>query len=135
MTEETLDTIQPKKQKPAFKIRGVIIWSLLVLISIAFRLMNWPGLILLLFSTAGLFAYNFSAIWFESERNTLNKTISIGGGIWFFILLYGVQFNHGYPVNFNGLSLFFYFSVFLTIVYCIAFKVIHTKRAKKSTLE
>lgn len=107
------DHLTGKEQEYVFKIRPVIIWSVLLMIGANFEIMNWPGgAVLVIVFSAGLTAYSFSGLLESKGRNWFNNLLCMLGFFWFGIIVWGVFFNYGYPYNKNGL-----------VGYCVAFTV------------
>lgn len=76
--------------KSHFDTKPVKVWGLVLLVSIIFKIVSWPGAnILILISAAGLTAYAISgSIWLKG-KHFFNNLLSVGGVIWLCVLFYG----------------------------------------------
>lgn len=130
MQEEILDQefVDPKNQA-FFKTRPVLIWGIVLILGLLFKVMHWPfASVLIIISPAGLQAYCINGFIKPNERNTLNTILSGAGMIWLITLIWGMLFNNGHPYNENGLKVYVViFTVFFIIYYFIF-------RAKKNKL-
>ena len=126
MEENILDKeFIDKKHQFFFKIRPVIIWGIALVLGVLFQIIHWPfASILILVPSAGLQAYCINGVMRRKERNTLNKVLSIMGGIWLVTLIGGVLFNNGHPYNKIGL-----------LVYVVTFIIYFTIYYHRTTLE
>ncbi len=113
-----------------FKLRPILIWSGFILLGFMFKLLHWPGLILLVVSPAGLSAYAFSGLISLKGKSTINNILSGMGIIWLLVLVWGLIFNDGYPLNIFGVGVYVGTLLGYIILYELA-KIIRKRRAKK----
>lgn len=129
MEEGILDQehIDPKN-KALFKTRPVIIWGIVLILGILFRIMHWPfAQVLILIPTAGLQAYCINGFIKPKERNALNTALSLFGILWLMTLIGGMLFNNGYPYNEKGLKAY----VVVFIIYFIIYYFIDRAKEKR----
>ena len=89
-----------------FKLRPILIWSGFIVLGFLFKIMHWPGLVLLVVCPAGLTAYSFSGLITLKGSNVLNNILSGLGIVWFLILIWGLIFNDGNPLNIYGIGVY-----------------------------
>jgi hypothetical protein len=124
MTEETLDQgLLQTAGKKRFKIRAVVIWSILLLIGLGCRLVHFPGgSALLICCSAGLQAYCLNGLFHANERNRLNSGLSLLGLLLFLFLLWAAFFNEGIPYNTNALMTYLVVFLVYFILYFLMFQ-------------
>lgn len=118
MDSEILDqALTGKEYTAVLKNRVYLIWGFVLLAGIVFHISDWPGnAILILFSSAGLFAYALNGFIRLKERNPLNTALSISGLAWLVFMIVGNLLYDGDAQPYNQLGL----AVFLAVV-AIAF--------------
>jgi hypothetical protein len=122
MEEDILDQeIVDQKNQTLFKTRPIIIWGIVLIIGLLFRVLHWPfASVLIIISPAGLQAYCINGFLKPKERNALNTILSGAGMIWLIALIGGMLFNDGHPYNENGLKVYVVtFTVFFILYYFI----------------
>jgi cytochrome b subunit of formate dehydrogenase len=130
MEEDILDQeIGDPKNQPLFKTRPILIWGILLIIGLLFRVMHWPfASVLIIISPAGLQAYCVNGFLKPKERNILNTLLSSAGMLWLIVMIGGVLLNNGHPYNENGLKVYAVtFTLFFVLYYFFY-------RAKKNRL-
>lgn len=129
MNETSLDKhlIEVQKRR-SIKVRPLIVWSVILLLGLLFDFMNWPGFtILILPSSAGLFAYSLNGVIASKNRDLLSLIVSILGTIWFLILIVGMLFNGGYPYNEIGFLIYLIILVLFFVIYYFTITIKHLR--------
>lgn len=108
MSETILDEAEVRLPDQSFKLRAPLIWGSILMVGVLFKIVHWPfASLLTVLPPAGLLAYSTYGMMRKQTRTILCVILFSLSLLYALYLVYGTQFRGGYPVNLNGLAIFF----------------------------
>lgn len=112
--------------------KAVIIWSCILLVGVIFKLLHWPGTVLILICSPVLTACAVGGLIILKEKTVLNMAFTIAGTMWFLMLLWGNIFNGGYPYNWNAFAIYSIVFLICLLIY-VLIKIRRNKKANANS--
>lgn len=130
MSEDILDEFGTERRAEKFLWRIPLIWIVVLLVGVLFRVMHYPfGGLLSLIPGGGLLAYSLHGMVRKETRSILCVVIFAASAIWTLVLLYGAFFRNGLPYNIFGVAVF----LVTAILWYAGYEVAMMMRRKRTT--